>query len=92
MKVIVQKSAQVGRTVRRVRHNLHPIAGGDHHGLFNPGIRRELAANVGQARFGDRQPLADFERSALVIQTDELVSHMASVVLMRRRTYGSVEK
>ena len=38
-------------------------------------MRDELAAGVGQARFGDGQALADLERSALVIHADELVSH-----------------
>ena len=82
MKVLVQESAQVGRTVRGVRDHLHTIAGGDHHALFDSGIRGELAASIGQARLGDRQALAHFERSALVIHADELKSHEAANLWM----------
>ena len=64
--------------MRRVRHDLHPIAGGDDHALFNAGIGVEIAAGVGQARFRDRQALADLERCALVIHANELESHEAA--------------
>ena len=74
VEVIVQESAQVGVAVGGVRDDLHAIAGRDHHALFDSGIGGEIAAGIGQARFRDRQALADFERSALVIHADELKS------------------
>ena len=57
MKVIMQESAQVGMAVGCERHNLHAIASGDDHALFNAGIGGEIAAGIGQARLRDRQTL-----------------------------------
>jgi len=54
MKVMVQKSAQIGGSVGGVGHDLHAIAGGDDHALFDPGIGVEIPASIGQARFRDR--------------------------------------
>ena len=78
MKVIVQESAKIGVPVGGVRDHLDPVTGRDHHPLFNSWVSRQLAAGVGQARFRDGQPLADFERRALVIHADELESHEAA--------------
>ena len=75
VEVVVQESAKISVTIHRVRDDLDAVAGRDHHTLFDSGIGGQLAAGIGQARFRDRQPLADFERRALMIQTDELVSH-----------------
>jgi hypothetical protein len=77
MKVIVQKSAQVGRSVRRVRDHFHAVAGGDDHALFDSGLAREIAAGIGQSRVRDRQAFAHFKRCALVIHANKLVSHEA---------------
>ena len=65
-------------TVGGVRHDLHPIAGRNDHGLFDAGIVVEIAAGVGQPRLRDRETLADFERGALVIHANELESHEAA--------------
>ncbi len=78
MKMIMQKSAKVGVPVHRVRHHLHPVAGRDDHALFNSWVGGQLAASVRQPRLRDRQPLADFEWSALVIHANELKSHEAA--------------
>ena len=78
MEVVVQESAQVGVAVGGVGHDLHAIAGGDDHALFDPGIGVEIAAGIGQARLRDRQALAHFERRALVIHANELESHEAA--------------
>ena len=78
MKMVVQKSAQIGVAVGGVRDDLDAVAGRDDHALFDAGVGRQLAAGIGQARFRDRQPLADFERRALVIHANELESHEAA--------------
>ena len=77
MKMVVQKSAQVGVPVGGVRDDLDAVASRDHHRLFDSRIRRQIAAGIRQARFRDRQPLPHFQRSALVIHADELESHEA---------------
>ena len=82
MKMIAQKSAEVGGAVGGVGHNLDAIAGGNHDPLFDPGIGSELAARVGQTRFRDRHALAHFERSAFVIHANELESHEAANLWM----------
>ena len=78
VKVVVQESAQVGVAVGGVGDDLHAIAGGDDHALFDSGIGVEIAAGIGQARLRDRQALAHFERRALVIHANELESHEAA--------------
>jgi len=60
----------------------HPIASGDDHALFDSGMRGKAAASIGQARFRNREALAQFERSALVIHADELISHEAANLWM----------
>jgi hypothetical protein len=78
VKVIVQESAQIGVAVGGVGDDLNPIAGGNHHAFFDPRIGCQLAAGVGQALLRDGEALAHFERRALVIDADELVSHEAA--------------
>ena len=77
MKAIVKKAAQIGRSVGSVRDHFDAVAGGDDHPLFDSGMSGKIAATVGQARLRDRQSLAHFERRALVIHANELVSHEA---------------
>src|SRR5579864_3653860 len=78
VKVVVEESAKVGVAVGGVGHDLHTIAGGDDHCLFDAGIGGELAAGIGQARLGDREALADFKRRTLVVHANELESHEAA--------------
>ena len=78
VEVIMLEAAQVGVTVDRVRNHFHAIAGGDHHSLFDSRIGGQVAAGIGQARLGDRQTLADFERCALVVHANELEFHEAA--------------
>ena len=78
MKVIMQKSAQIGMAIHCMCDHLHAVAGGDHHAFFNSGVSRQFAASVGQTRFRDRQPLANFEWRTLVIHANELESHEAA--------------
>jgi len=78
VKIIVEKSAQIGGAVRGVSNNLYAIAGGDHHALFDPGISAEISANIGQTRFRDGQTFAYLDRSAVVIHANELESHEAA--------------
>ena len=82
MKVIVQKSAQVGRSVRRVRDHFHAIARGNNHSLLDSRMGREIAAAIRQARLRDRQTLPHFERRAVVIHANELISHEATNLWM----------
>lgn len=81
MKVMVEESAQVGGAVGGVGDQFHAVAGGDDHSLFNSGVGGEIAASVGEARFGDGQALAHFERRAFVIHADELISQNASLIM-----------
>ena len=85
VKVIVQKSAQVGGAVGGVGHNFHAVAGGDDHALFDAGMSSEVAASIGQARLGDRQALAHLKRRAIVIHADELISHEAANLWMAEK-------
>jgi len=78
VKVVVQKAAQVRRAVAGVSDHFHAIAGGNNHALFHAGMRGEIAAAIRKLRFRNRQSLPHFERSALVIHADELISHEAA--------------
>src|SRR5260370_14639283 len=82
MKVIVEESAQIGVAVGGMSYDFNPVAGRDHHALFDPRIGSEIAAGIGQARFGDRQTLAYLGRCALLIHADELESHEAANLWM----------
>ena len=87
MKVIVQKSAKVSTSVRCMRDHFHAIARGNNHAFLNARVRGEIAAAVGQVLFRYRQALPHFERRALVIHANELVSHIRPI--MRRQTCES---
>ena len=78
LKVFTQKTAQVGSTICGVSHELHAVAGGDHHALFDSGMRREVAARIGQKRFRNSQAFAHLDRCAVVIHADKLESHEAA--------------
>jgi hypothetical protein len=62
--------------------HFHAIAGGNNHALFHARMRSKIAAAIGQTRFRDRQSLTQFERRALVIHANELVSHEAANLWM----------
>src|SRR4029077_13149275 len=82
VEVLVKKSAQIGRAVAGMGDHLHAIAGGDDHALLDSGMSGKIAAAIGQARLRNREALAHFERGALVIHADELVSHEAANLWM----------
>src|SRR5271169_3155743 len=79
VKVLVQKTTQVGRTVGSVSDHFHAVAGGDNHPLFDSGSGGEIATGIGQARVRDRKTLAHLERRASVIHANEVVSHEAAI-------------
>ncbi len=60
VKMLVQKSAQVGGAVRGMGDQFHPVASGDDHALFDSRMGREVAASIGQAGLGYREALAHF--------------------------------
>jgi hypothetical protein len=78
MKLIVQKAAQVSRSIAGVRDHLHAVAGGNDHALFNSRVRGKVAAKIWQMLVRDGEALAHVERSALVIHANELISHEAA--------------
>ena len=80
MKLIVQKTAQVGGAVAGVRNHFHAVAGGNDHALFNSRMRGEMPAKIRQMLVRDSEALAHVERSALVIHADELISHEAATL------------
>jgi hypothetical protein len=61
-----------------MRDHLDAVAGRDHHAFFDSGISRKIAARIRQTRIWDCQPLAYFERGALMVHPDELESHDAA--------------
>jgi hypothetical protein len=81
MKVMVQKSAQVGRAVGGVGNNSTRLQVERIMPSSIPGWAVRSRQAIGQARFRDGQALAHVERSALVIHADELVSHYASLIM-----------
>jgi hypothetical protein len=62
-----------------VRDHFHAIASGDDHGFFNAWVGVEIAAAIGQLRLRNRKPFSHFERCALMIHADELISHAANL-------------
>ena len=82
VKTLVQKAAQIGRAISCVSDQFHTIAGGNDHALFDSGMGSEIAASIGQARFGDGKTLAYFEGRALVIHANDLISHEAANLWM----------
>jgi hypothetical protein len=49
MKMIMQKSAKISGTIRRVCDHFDAIAGRDNHALFYAGMRGKIAAAIGEA-------------------------------------------
>jgi hypothetical protein len=82
VKMLVQKTAQIGRTVAGVSDDFHAVAGGDDHALLDSGAGSEIAAGIGKARVRDRKSLAHFERRAPVIHANEVISHEAANLWM----------
>src|SRR5207248_3400953 len=77
MKMIVQESAKIGGAVSGVCHQFDAITSGYHHPFLDAGIRRQISADIRQARLRDRQPLTQLKRSAVVIHANQLESHEA---------------
>ena len=84
LKVVVQKAAQIGRSVGGVRNHFHAVARGNDHALFDSRMGREIAAAIRQARFGNGQPFAYLKRSAFVIHANELISHEANLWMVEK--------
>jgi len=84
MEMIVEEATKIGRSVGRVSNHFHTVAGGNDHALFNSGVSAEIAATIGQARVRNRQALPHFERGALVVHADQLVSHAANLWMVEK--------
>ena len=77
LEILAQEFAQIARAILHVGDEFHAVAGGNDHALGNGGMLGQSLAGLGQARFGNRQALAHFDRRGLVIHADELESHEA---------------
>jgi hypothetical protein len=84
VKVIAQESAKIGVSVHSERDDLDAVAGRDHHTLFDSRISCQLSAGIRQARLRDGQPLADFQRRALMVQSNELISHAPNLCIAEK--------
>ena len=67
VKVVAQESTQVRAAVASLRQHFDPIAGAKDQAFIHAGMLAQVLQSVGQARFGNGQPLPHFDRRSVVV-------------------------
>ena len=75
--VFAHEALQIAMAVLRAGEDLHPVAGGDDHGLLNAFHGGELGESLGQTRLGNGKALPHLNRRRFVIDTQYRKIHGA---------------
>ena len=76
--VLAHEALQIAMAVLGAGEDLHPVAGGDDHGLLDAFHGGELGESLGQARLGNGKALPHLDRRRFVIHTQYRKIHGAT--------------